>query len=83
MPNKNYVKGRKKEYLICKRLRDTGWDIVQRSAGSHSPIDIFAIDKESRLIKLIQAKPEGFNSKKIEENFKWLSGKYTVIFEVI
>jgi len=45
MPNKNYVNGRNKEYKVCKQLKEIGFDIAQRSAGSHSPIDIFAINR--------------------------------------
>ena len=50
MPNKNYIKGRRKEYKICKMLREDGYDIVQRTAGSHSPVDIIAICKENKKI---------------------------------
>ena len=45
MPNKNYIKGRRKEYKICKKLIEKGFDIAQRTAGSHSPIDIIVINK--------------------------------------
>ena len=83
MPNPNYVKGRKREYKICKELREKGYEIVQRSAGSHSPIDIFAINKELKIIKFIQAKPEGYDAKKIEQEYAWLNGAYRVVFEVI
>lgn len=77
MPNKNYVKGRRKEYKICKSLKLEGYDIVQRTAGSHSPIDIIAIAKG--FILLVQSKPEGYKSKKYDD-YKWLNGNFKVRF---
>lgn len=82
MPNKNYVKGRNKEYAICHELREAGYDIVQRTAGSHSPIDIIAIDKVTKSILLVQAKPNNFNSDKIEKENAWLNGMFKVEFSV-
>ena len=83
MPNKNYIKGVKKERKIVNELKSLGWDIVQRSAGSHSPIDVFAINKSLKVIKLIQSKPEGYNSTKIEQEMRWLNNAFRVEFEVI
>jgi Holliday junction resolvase len=85
MPNKNYEKGRRKEYKIVKQYKDKGYEIVQRSAGSHSPIDVFAIDKSTRTIKLIQAKPNSMSNaakQKIIDDCSWLNGLFKVIFEV-
>ena len=79
MPNPNYIKGRRKEYKIVNRLKTEGWDIVQRSAGSHSPIDIFAINKSLRVIKLIQAKPDDYpksKEEKILSDNHWLNGVF-------
>lgn len=86
MPNKNYQKGRRKEYKICKEFRENGWTMVQRSAGSHSPIDIFAINKETKRIKFIQAKPNNFSKKageRIKEELNYLNDEYLVDFELI
>lgn len=83
MPNKNYVKGRRKEYAICNTLRAEGFDIVQRTAGSHSPVDVIAIRRRDKKIKLVQAKPDNFKSEKIEEELKWLNDEFIVKFEVI
>ncbi len=83
MGNKNYVKGRKKEYRICNELKKRGFDIVQRSAGSHSPIDIFAIHRQSKTILFIQAKPDNFSKKKAEqirEELGYLKGLWNVEF---
>ena len=79
MPNKNYVKGRRKEYKICKTLREKGYEIVQRTAGSHSPIDVIAIRKGE--ILFIQSKPEGYSEKKYEK-WDWLNGEFKVKFEI-
>lgn len=82
----NYQKGRAKEYRICEKLRQEGFDIVQRSAGSHSPVDIFAFHREKRLIKLIQAKPKSMsNNKKMQicEENGWLNDEFICEFEVL
>jgi len=85
MPNANYIKGRRKEYKIVKQHKDTGYTIAQRTAGSHSPFDVIAIDIENRVIKLIQAKPNNYTEKQtkdiLEEN-KELNGPYKVYFVV-
>ena len=85
MPNKNYIKGRKKEYDIVKQLREEGFDIVQRTAGSHSPIDVIAINKLLRVILFIQAKPDSLSKKKKEEiEIKncWLNNAFRAEFRV-
>jgi Holliday junction resolvase len=85
MPNKNYEKGRRKEYKIVEKYRKRGYDIVQRSAGSHSPIDVFAINKTTNIIKLIQCKPDTMSDTQIDkilEEQKELNDAYTVEFVV-
>jgi Holliday junction resolvase len=57
MPNSNYIKGRKKEYRVMNEERKKG-NLVLRSAGSHSKIDIVCIDVRGRIIKFIQCKPD-------------------------
>ena len=81
MVNRNYVKGRRKEYKIRTELLNSGYDIAQRSAGSHSPIDIFAISKDLNEILLIQAKPDGYSEKGYEK-WKWLNNEFNVRFEI-
>ena len=83
MPNRNYVKGRNKEYKICNSLRDEGF-IAFRSAGSHSPIDVVGI-KPGEIV-FIQAKPDSMSDnakKKLEESLAWLNGEFKVSFVVI
>lgn len=91
MPNKNkgnpiYRKGRRKEYQITEDLKKEGWDIAQRSKGSHSPIDVFAINKEEKKILLVQAKPNDFpesKTNKILSDNADLSGAFMVEFAVM
>ena len=49
--NKNYITGRRLEYKIMKILKDNlskeKYTII-RTAGSHSPVDIFIIEHRTR-----------------------------------
>jgi Holliday junction resolvase len=84
--NKNYVKGRRKEYLIVKRLKEQGFEIAQRTAGSHSPFDVIGIDINKKIIKLIQSKPDSMNAhqqQKIRNENKNLNGLFYVKFSVV
>ena len=83
MPNKNYIKGRRKEYKICDELKKKGFDIVQRTAGSHSPFDVIAIRILTREIKLIQSKPNNYKGDKIMNEWLELNNIFRVSFEVI
>ena len=87
-----YKKGARKEYAIIEQLRKNGFYIAQRSAGSHSPIDIFAINKDTRTIKFIQSKRtlrkdmsfiDPKLKEKIEKEFEWLNGRFRVEFEAL
>ena len=78
---KIYKKGRRKEYKI-----------VQRTAGSHSPVDIIAINKLTKTIKLIQSKRtmnQNMNyinpnlKTNIETGLRWLNNIFRVEFEVL
>ena len=86
MPNKNYLKGRRKEWKTCKELKEDGFIIAQRSAGSHSPIDVFAINKEKKLIKFIQCKPDNYVDDEIMKEWGWINeeaNNFKVSFEVL
>ena len=86
MSNKNYLKGRRKEYKICDIYKAKGYNIVQRTAGSHSPFDIIAIDLKKQLIKFIQCKPDSMSEKqkeKIEIQNSNLNKLFNCLFEVI
>lgn len=87
-----YTRGREKEYWLVKQLKEQGYDIVIRSAGSHSPVDVWAVDISNKKIKLFQCKKhEGCSMDYIEpalkeqlekENNK-LNGLYEVEFEAV
>jgi len=86
MPNKNYIKGRRKEYKIVHNLKDKGWDIAQRTANSRSPFDVIAINIKEKKIRLIQSKPDDMNAtrqQKIRDDNKELNGEFNVSFSVI
>ena len=87
-----YTKGRRKEYAICADLKAMGYTIVQRTAGSHSDVDILAIHKDTKKIKFIQSKrtlkedmkfTDNKEKWKIESDMSWLNGKFDVEFEVV
>ena len=82
----NYKRGRRKEYKVCKQLRDEGFDIVFRSAGSHSPIDIVAINKDKQYILFVQCKPNNYSklsTKRLLIDNDALNGEFVVKFKVI
>lgn len=76
----NYEKGADKERRIVNKFRERGC-LSFRSAGSHSPIDIFAIDPETKIIHLVQSKPKSMSWAKKEELYRslqYLEGTYIV-----
>jgi hypothetical protein len=86
MPNKNYIKGRNKEYKIKYKLESIGCKIALRSAGSHSPIDVIGINPDTRHIFFIQSKPKSMSEnkkKQISQPLEWLNGNFTASFEVV
>lgn len=85
MPNRNYINGRAKEYRIVNSYKKNGC-IAFRSAGSHSPVDVIAINPELNTIDLIQAKPDSMSLKtraKLEKENKKLNGLFEVRFKVV
>ena len=84
MPNRNYQKGRRKEYAIKHRLEKDGY-ICLRTAGSHGFADLIAIHPDTRLILFIQSKPKKFSKRLTEEivkKFAFLKGDFKVAFSV-
>lgn len=84
MANK-YRKGADYERKIVNELRDAGF-IAARSAGSKSPIDVWAINEKEREILLVQAKkgkpiPKAERTK-IQTLLESLEGNYTVKAEL-
>jgi hypothetical protein len=85
MPNKNYINGVYKERKILNEARSHGC-IGARSAGSHSPIDLWIIDHPGRTIRLIQCKPDSMPLKtknRTMRTYEYLNGIYSVKFEVL
>jgi len=90
MVNKMYQRGRSREYREMKKLRAEGYQIVARSAGSHSAVDIFGIKEYPGghvHVKLLQCKPKSMSEnarKKIEEENRWLcDDEVSMSFEVV
>ena len=85
MPNKNYLSGVRKERKVVNSARETGL-IAARSAGSHSPVDVWIIDIPNKSIHLVQCKPKSMSHSartKIEESMKECNGTFQVDFKVI
>lgn len=88
--NLNYRRGADKERKIVKKARKEG-KIAARSAGSHSPIDVFIIDYKARRIELLQCKHssklrggiEPWLKKKLKKEFEFLNGTYEVRFDAV
>jgi len=84
MSNKNYINGVKKERKLVNEARDSG-KLAFRSAGSHSPIDVFILDVARKQIRLVQCKPKSMSDNKKEalrDTLKHFIGTYDVIVEV-
>jgi Holliday junction resolvase len=84
MVNVNYRRGRGKEYRLMGMLREKKYDIVFRTAGSHSPIDVIGIRKGE--IIFIQSKPKRFSKNKkkgLEDKYGWLNNMFKCKFEIV
>ncbi len=65
MPNRNYITGAYYEYKCVKALKKAGALVAQRSAGSHSPVDIWGVMRDGSTL-MIQVKTGGANTR-VEE----------------
>jgi Holliday junction resolvase len=77
----NYQNGANRERRVVNSLKEQGFDLVFRSAGSHSPVDLFALDIKTKQIWLIQCKPKSLSSNgknKIEDSIRQFEGCYSV-----
>ena len=82
----NYINGRAREYRMIKELKRIGYDIVFRSAGSHSAIDVIAISRKDKKIILLQSKPKKFSkvkTKEITNSLDWLNDEFMVEFHLL
>ncbi len=55
MPNNGYLRSTRRERELVKSYRQKGWHCC-RSAGSHSPWDVWAFDPRTGQVHLIQVK---------------------------
>jgi Holliday junction resolvase len=79
-----YRKGSDKERRIVNAERRRG-NLAFRSAGSHSPIDVFVLNPIAKVIYLIQSKPRSISQNqknKILVDIKKFEGEYKVIASV-
>lgn len=68
-----------------KKLKKQGYDIVLRSAGSHSPIDVIGIKQKGRIVTFIQSKPRNYTKKQKNEltmALNWLNDEFMGGFRV-
>ena len=80
--NPHYEKGVRFERKIVNEARREG-NIAFRSAGSHSPIDVCIINKESKTIYFYQCKNTISSQKKLKESFNNIEDNYKVIWKVL
>ncbi len=82
--NKNYVKGRAKEYRIKKKYEKEGY-VCLRTAGSHGFADIVCFHPLTRKILCIQAKPDDYPAKaeqRLMDGHNWLNDEFICKFKV-
>ena len=70
MVNQQYNRGRAKEYRVMELLREEGW-VVGRSAGSHSPVDIFAAKEGKVLLVQVKNGKARVKAEELMELVKW------------
>lgn len=84
MSNRNYEKGRRKEYKLKKHFEKFGW-IILRTAGSHGFADLIMINRDSKQVRFVQVKPKNFSQKervRLEQKYKWLNDRFQCCFSV-
>jgi Holliday junction resolvase len=85
MGNRNYLNGARRERMLVNKLKEDGFDISFRSAGSHSAIDVVAIRRNPLSILFIQAKPRSLSKRKrtiLESQNAWLNDIFPCRFKV-
>lgn len=70
MPNNSYLRSRLREQKLVRELRKKGW-IAARSAGSKSPIDVWAYHPELKQLRMFQIKTTK-GGRGLEEVTKWM-----------
>ncbi len=85
MSNRNYRRGRDKEYRVKKKLEKQGFTVL-RTAGSHGFADLVAIDEVNNFVDFIQCKPRSMGEKAKERLIKEMpleEGDFKVRLKVI
>jgi Holliday junction resolvase len=70
VPNRNYEKGRSKEYAAIYALRKEGW-MVSRSAASHGAVDVFAARDGRILLVQVKSGKARATKEELEELVSW------------
>lgn len=70
MVRTGYQRGRANEYRAMGQLKKEGW-IVLRSAGSHSPLDLFAAKGGERLLVQVKSGGGRVDNKGLAELIHW------------
>jgi Holliday junction resolvase len=76
-----YRKGVRFERELVNDAKSEGL-LAFRSAGSHSPVDVCIVDKDQKIIRLIQCKHTNKPHRKLRKEFED-KGLYNVFFELI
>lgn len=70
VPNRNYVKGRSREYNAMTALKRDGW-MVARSAASHGAVDVFAAKGGKVLLVQVKSGRARATKEELEELVRW------------
>jgi Holliday junction resolvase len=70
MVRTGYQRGRANEYRAMEQLRKDGW-VVLRSAGSHSPLDLFAARNGERLLVQVKSGEGHMSDEQTKELIRW------------
>jgi len=84
MTNRNYNRGRAKEYRVAEQYRKNGC-LVIRAAKSHGFADLVAVHPKTRHIFFVQCKPRKYSKKakaRLEKQFEWLNDEFICQFQV-
>ncbi|MCC6051572.1 MAG: hypothetical protein LM580_12740 [Thermofilum sp.] len=77
MPRSPYKRGARYEYYVKQLLEEKGY-LVVRTAGSHGPFDLIAVDKEKREILLVQVTKRKHLPAELKRELASLAGTYAV-----
>ena len=68
--NRNYQRGRSREYATLNTLRKDGW-MASRSAASHGAVDVFAAKDGKVLLVQVKSGRARATKEELEELVKW------------